>query len=237
LIAFGGMGPTIAGKIAAELGIGRILIPRDPGTFSAYGLLVTDVRQERSITRITLLAEASPADLEAMYRELEEAVLADLLREKIPPESLQAVRSAGMRYCGQSYDVSVPVGSLERPEDLADLAQRFHDAHRRRYGHMAEEQPIEIVNFAVAGIGVIPKPAAKTFAPGSGPLPSPEEVRPVYFDARTALGVPVYRRALLKPGATVDGPAVIEEKTSTTVVYQGQRARVDEYLNLDVETL
>ena len=234
LVAFGGMGPTIAGTFAAELGIGRIVIPCDPGTFSAYGMLVTDLRQEKSVTRITLLAEARPEDLEAVYRDLEEAVLADLSREKIASENLQAVRSAGMRYCGQSYEVSVLAGSLERPEDLAELAQRFHDAHRRRYGHMAEAQPIEIVNFSVAGIGVIPKPAARTFPRGSGRLPSPEEVRKVYFDAQAPLDVPVYRRARLEPGATVEGPAIIEEKTSTTVVYQGQRGRVDEYLNLDV---
>ena len=228
------MGPTSAGTFAAELGIGRIVVPRDPGTFSAYGMLVTDLRKEKSVTRSTLLAEARPTDLEAIYRELEEAVLADLSREKIASENVQAVRSAGMRYCGQSYEVSVPVGNLERPEDLADLAQRFHDAHRRRYGHMAEGQPIEIVNFAVAGIGVIPKPAARTLPPGSGRLPSPEEVRPVFFDARTPLEVPVYRRAVLEPAVTIDGPAVIEEKTSTAVLYPGQRALVDEFLNLDV---
>ncbi|MBI3014819.1 MAG: hydantoinase/oxoprolinase family protein [Candidatus Tectomicrobia bacterium] len=235
LIPFGGMGPTIAGKIAPELGLGRILIPRDPGTFSAYGMLVTDVQQERSFTRITLLGQASPADLEAIYRRMEEAAMADLLREKIPRERLQALRYADMRYCGQSYEVSVPVSSLRGPEDLAELARRFHEAHHRRYGHMAGGEPIEIVNFKVTGIGVIPKPAMKTFALSSGRLPSPEEVRQVYFDSRNSLPVPVFRRSLLEPGARIEGPAVIEEKTSTTVLYPGQSARLDEYLNIEVD--
>ncbi len=235
LISFGGIGPTIAGKFAAELGIGRILIPRDPGTFSAYGMLVTDVRQEKSFTRITLLDQVGPADLEAIYREMEEAAMEDLSHEKIPPEHLQALRYADMRYCGQSYEVSVPVSSLRGPDDLADLSHRFHDAHHRRYGHMAEGQPVEIVNFKVTGIGVIPKPTMKTFAPGSGTLPSPEEVRRVYFDSKHSLPVPVYRRSFLEPGVRIEGPAVIEEKTSTTVLYPGQRARVDEYLNIEVE--
>ena len=100
---------------------------------------------------------------------------------------------------------------------------------------MAEGQPVEIVNFKVTGIGVIPKPAVKKFAPGSGQLPSPEEVRRVYFDSNNSLPVPVYRRSLLRPGVRIQGPAVIEETTSTTVLYPGQRARVDDYLNLEVE--
>jgi N-methylhydantoinase A len=237
LIAFGGMGPTIAGPIARELGIGRIVVPRDPGAFSAYGMLVTDLRHERSVTRLTALDAASPAGLEALYRGIEEAVLADLARETIAPENAQAVRSAGMRYCGQSYEVAVAVGSLARAEDLADLARRFHEAHRRRYGHMAEGQPIEIVNFTVAGIGVIPKPAPKTFPPGSGRPPSPKAMRPAYFDARAPLEVPVYRRRGLAPGVILEGPAVVEEQTSTTVLHPGQQARVDEFLNLDVTLL
>src|SRR5437016_2418641 len=109
LVPFGGMGPTIAGRIAPELGIGRILIPRDPGTFSAYGMLVTDVQQERSLTRITDLASADPGALDRRYHDMEEAAVADLVRENIPRDSLKTLRFAGMRYAGQSYEVSVPV--------------------------------------------------------------------------------------------------------------------------------
>src|SRR5208282_1851856 len=82
LVAFGGMGPTIAGRFISELGIGRILVPRDPGTFSAFGMLVTDVHQTRSLTRITRLDAAKPAELEKIFAEMEEAGLAELLQEK-----------------------------------------------------------------------------------------------------------------------------------------------------------
>ena len=89
----------IAGRIAAELGIGRILIPRDPGTFSAWGMLVTDVHQERSITRITQLDDGQRLrTIEAIFRDIEDKALADLLREKFPRERFQTVRQAGMRY-------------------------------------------------------------------------------------------------------------------------------------------
>ena len=104
LVPFGGMGPTIAGRIAPELGIARILIPRDPGAFSAYGMLVTDVRQERSNTHITRLEDVSPQELDARFRVLEESALGDLMREQFARERLTTVRHAGMRYRGQSYD-------------------------------------------------------------------------------------------------------------------------------------
>ena len=153
LVPFGGMGPTIAGLIAAELGISRILIPRDPGTFSAHGMLVTDVHQQRSLTRITPVDGTTAADLDAIFAAMEADALQDLMQEQIPREHLQTVRHAGMRYRGQSYEVAVLVPSLQGPHDLDDLVKRFHDAHQRRYGHMAQAEAVEIVNFQVTAIG------------------------------------------------------------------------------------
>jgi N-methylhydantoinase A len=236
LIAFGGMGPTIAGRIIAELGIGRILVPRDPGTFSAFGMLVTDVRQTRSLTRITRLDAANPAELEKTFAEMEEAALAELLLEKFSRERLTTLRNAGMRYRGQSYEVSVTVSRLQTDEDVAALAKRFHEAHRRRYGHMAASEAVEIVNFQVTAIGLIPKPQFRELAAGAQPsLPEAHEIRAAYFDPANATRVPVFRRSTLSPGTAIDGPAIIEEKTSTVVLYPGQRGRIDGYLNIEIE--
>ena len=237
LVPFGGMGPTIAGMIAAELGIGRILIPRDPGTFSAYGMLVTDVRQERSLTRITPLETATPAALDAIFAEMEAAAAEDLLREQFPPQRVQTHRRAGMRYRGQSYEVMVPVARLRAPAEMAVLIDRFHDAHRRRYGHMAQAEAVEIVNFQVTAVGLIPKPAVEMFdpPPQSRAQAAPDAIRRVCFSAADACEAPVFRRSTLSPGARIEGPAIIEEKTSTTVLYPGQRAQLDRYLNIEVE--
>jgi N-methylhydantoinase A len=232
LVPFGGMGPTIAGLIAAELGIGRILIPRDPGTFSAYGMLVTDVQQERSLTRITPVDGTTAGELDAIFTEMEKVALADLMREQFPRERLQTRRHAGMRYRGQSYEVAVPVPSLRGPEDVADLTRRFHDAHRRRYGHMAQAEAVEIVNFQVTAVGLIPKPVMKTFARTTAAA-QPHATRRAWFDAEIAREVPVFRRSALQPGMRIEGPAIIEEQTSTTVLYPGQRAEVDDYLNVE----
>jgi N-methylhydantoinase A len=236
LVPFGGMGPTIAGLIAAELGISRILIPRNPGTFSAHGMLVTDVHQQRSLTRITSVDGTTAAELDAIFAAMEAQALQDLLQEQIPRERLETVRHAGMRYRGQSYEVAVPVPGLHGPDDLLDLIKRFHDAHQRRYGHMAQAEAVEIVNFQVTAIGRIPKPATKRFDAAAGPQQdAPSQIRQASFNATDACDVPVLRRGDLRPGVHVEGPAVIEEQTSTIVLYPGQRATVDDYLNIEVE--
>jgi N-methylhydantoinase A len=234
LVAFGGMGPTIAGVVAKELGIGRILVPRDPGTFSAWGMLVSDVRQERSLTRLTPLEGAQAAALNEIFAGLEAAARADLAAENIPHADISLLRHAGMRYGHQSYDVSVAVPDLVDDEDLARLARRFHEAHRRRYGHMAEGEPIEIVNFGVTAVGAIAKPSLERFAPVAA-APVPDEIRLVHFDAGPPSPVPVYRRAALDSGMGVAGPAIIEEKTSTTVLYPGQSASIDAWRGITIE--
>lgn len=233
LIPFGGMGPTTACKIAVDLGVRRILIPRDPGTFSAYGMLVTDIQQERSVTKLTPLATAEPAVLEAMYRGLEVKVSADLLRENVPQHQLKLLRFAGMRYSGQSYEVMVPAAGFSKQE-IEHMGAAFHAAHLRRYGHSADNQPLEIVNFRVVGLGVIPKPRLREFAPARSATAPVENRRPVYFGPDLTLDTPVYRRARLEPGMEIQGPAVIEEQTSTTVLYPAQSARIDKYLNIEV---
>ncbi len=234
LVPFGGMGPTIAGRIAGELGIGRILVPRDPGAFSAYGMLVTDVHQTRSFTKVTSLDQVSAEELDRIFQGLEDEALAGLMREQFPRERLRAERSAGMRYRGQSYEVSVPVASLRGPADIAELRQRFHDAHHRRYGHMAQNEAIEIVNFQVTGIGMIPMPVLPTHPKVTAARPEPRDLRPVHFDAAATTATPVFHRSRLQPGHVIEGPAIIEEETSTTVLYPGQRLEVDERLNLDI---
>jgi N-methylhydantoinase A len=236
LVPFGGMGPTIAGIIAAELGIGRILIPRNPGAFSAHGMLVTDVHQQRSLTRVTPVDGTAPAELDAIFATMETAALEDLMREQFPRERLVTRRHAGMRYRGQSYEVPVPVPRLGVPQDMADLVERFHEAHQRRYGHMAQAEAVEIVNFQVTAVALIAKPAWKRFERTDAPA-KPHEARQAYFSAGDAREVPVFRRSTLHPGMLIEGPAIVEEQTSTTVLYPGQRAEVDEYLNVEIELL
>ncbi len=235
LVPFGGMGPTIAARIAAELDIGRILVPRDPGTFSAWGMLVTDVHQERSLTRITLLEETEPAALEAIFHEMEDAAVDDLLREQFPRQAISTLRHAAMRYRGQSYEVSVPAPRIASTVDVRSLVDNFHAVHERRYGHKAVDERVEIVNFKITAVGAIPKPRLPPSRLEPAAIPAPVETRTAFFGEAGSRPTPVFRRSQLAPGLSLVGPAVIEEKTSTVVLYPGQRARVDEWSNLEIE--
>src|SRR5262249_29194197 len=140
------------------------------------------------------------------------------------------------RYRGQSYEVAVPGPRLRGAPDMADLITRVHDAHQRRYGHMAQAQGVENVNFQGTPGALLAKPAVKTFARTAAPA-NPHGGRHAYFSAADAREVPVFRRSSLQPGMRIEGPAILEEKTSTTVLYPGQRADVDEYLNVEIELL
>ena len=233
LVPFGGMGPTIAGCIAAEIGIERMLVPVDPGAFSAWGMLVTDVHQQRTVTRVTLLDKATPAEIEAMFAEIEREALADLVREKFAPATLSTYRVAGMRYSGQSYEVDVPCPVIKGPADVAALVEAFHAAHECRYGHKATNEAIEIVTFKVVGVGTIEKPNIKK-APSTQKAAELVTLRQAFFGGADTVATPVYRRRDLGRGTALVGPAIIEEKTSTIVLYPGHRACVDDYLNLEI---
>jgi N-methylhydantoinase A len=233
LVPFGGMGPTIAGRIAVEIGIRRMLVPVDPGTFSAWGMLVTDVHQERTVTRVTLLDRTEPAAIEATFAEIERQALAELVREKFDRDTLSTYRTAGMRYSGQSYEVDVPCPPIGGAADIATLIDAFHASHERRYGHKATNEAIEIVTFKVVAVGAIEKPKIKT-APSTGRAAAPVIRRQAYFGGAESVPTPVYRRRDLAPGVSLVGPAIIEEKTSTIVLYPGDTARVDDYLNIEI---
>jgi N-methylhydantoinase A len=138
-----------------------------------------------------------------------------------------------MRYRGQSYEVAVPVPQLRDANDIADLVRRFHDAHQRRYGHMAQAEAVEIVNFQVTAVGLIPKPTMRRFDPTETQA-KPHATRPAHFNAGDAREVPVLLRSTLRPGMRIEGPAIIEEKTSTTVLYPAQHGTVDEYMNVEL---
>ena len=235
LVPFGGMGPTISGMIAAELGIRRILVPPNPGAFSAWGMLVTDVHQERSLTRVTALDDAQPEAIEAVFRAMEAEAIRDLAAENFPRDRLKTLRAAGMRYRGQSYEVNVDVPAITGAADFALLAERFHDAHLRRYGHKATSEVVEIVNYKVTGVGIIPKPELKSLPETSAPLPRPLEVRRAFFGPAGICETPVFRRSDLAPGARLSGPAIVEEQTSTIVLYPGQEGRVDAHLNIEID--
>ncbi len=149
-------------------------------------------------------------------------------------DKISIQRHAGMRYRGQSYEVSVLTGPMHSKADLQAISQAFHTAHERRYGHMAANETIEIVNVKVVGAGLIDKPGLPVFPVADTQASTPANTRKAFFGGDSFLDTPVFDRLDLAAGQRLSGPAIVEEKTSTIVIYPGQTAVVDEYLNLEI---
>jgi N-methylhydantoinase A len=223
LVAFGGAGPMHAVWLAEELDIREVVIPWSPGTFSAWGMLQTDMRHDLALTFYHPLAGADPQAVLGAFRALEDEGRALLLEQDLPDEDVYFTRTADMRYVGQEYSVSVPIGPAVV---LEEVEAAFHDAHRVRYGHSTPGAPVEFVNLRVAAMGRIAAEAVPIHPPNGNGDPSLGRRR-VVFDGR-----PYETEALLRgrlaPGSSFDGPVVVEEETATTVVPPGHSVRVDE---------
>ncbi len=238
-MAFGGAGPMVAGKIASELGFPSIIIPETPGLFSAYGLLVTDIKLDYSFTYLCKVREIKLNELNRKIVQMERRGTTDLMSEGVPADKMLLQRSVDMRYVGQSYEIniSLPQGEVT-VELLEEMERRFHSTHERIYGHCCITEPIEIVNLRLSAIGILPRIKIKAERKGKE-KPSREALkqrRKVYFGEKKDFFLcPVYDRYKLSPGNIVYGPAVIEQRDTTTVVYPGQIAKVDAYRNIVIE--
>lgn len=234
LVAFGGAGPAHALRIAEEVGIGRVLIPVEPGTASARGLLSTDIRIERAASVISRSDSVDLATVERTFKEMEADGRATLARSASAHSSVEFERAVEMRYYGQSFELTVPAPGLEVGNPwLAELLARFHEAHEQAYGFQVPSEPVEIVNLRSTTVGQIRKPELRKLKAVSGATASPKSKRQVYFaESGGYLDTPVFDRSILAATARIAGPAIIEERDSTTVVNGIWIAEVDQFGNL-----
>jgi N-methylhydantoinase A len=236
LVAYGGAGPLHAPALADALDVPRVLVPRTAGVLSALGLLVSDSLYDHSASRVRPLAEVDPAAVEERFADLEARGRERLAEEGHAVADREYERTADLRYVGQSFDLRVPVPEAVDEAALSTLAERFHGEHRRRYGHAAPDDPVELVTLRVRARGRVEPP---DLAPGAdareGSLADArrERRRVVFDDERPE--TPVYDRTRLPVGAAFDGPAVVEGPESTTVVHPGMGVTVDDDANLLVE--
>ncbi|HZT16055.1 MAG TPA: hydantoinase/oxoprolinase family protein [Gaiellaceae bacterium] len=228
LVAFGGAGPMHAAWLADELDISEVVIPWSPGMFSAWGMLQTDMRHDVVRAFYRPLAELDAAEVDAVFEELQREGAELLAEEGIPAADHYFARSADMRYVGQEYSVAVSIGA--GPIRLDRIDAGFHDAHRVRYGHSTPGAPDEFVNLRLAAFGRIAGRAAPFQAPEDDAEPRVGTVRAV-FDGEPQEAALV-RRDLLRPGAKLEGPALVEEQGATTVVPPGFGLAVDPHGNL-----
>jgi N-methylhydantoinase A len=227
LLSFGGAGPAQSPAVMTLLGMKACIVPPDPGNLSAFGLLAVDWRTDHMVTRVM---HEDAVDLEALarlYADLERDAHETLRRNGIDAARIRLLREADIRYAGQSMEVRIqaPAGAVDAAF-LAGAIAAFHAAHDRTFGYnYAGQQKVEIVNLGVSGFGMIERPSIPKLAAGFSE-PAPASLRPVYF-AGAFRDTPVYERGALGPGARLDGPAIVEEFGSTTVVFPDQTLQVD----------
>jgi len=239
LIAYGGAGPLHASSIAREIGMKRVIVPPAPGHFCAFGMLFSDLRYDFVRTWFARLSDVSFEAIENIYAMLIEDGRKALAASGVQPRRVAVSRAADMRYVGQEHPVSVQLpAEVFRRRNRDSLKSKFDEEHLRRYGTCAPDEPAEIVSLRATVSGAMKKPRFERIARGArSPLSSARRGRrSVYFAERgKAVATPTYARAELRAGNRIDGPALIEEHASTTVVLPGDRLHVDEFGNLVIE--
>ena len=237
LVAFGGSGPVHGCRLAQALGIPRVILPASAGVTAAIGLLAAEVRFDVARTYVRRLDAVDPEYLTTMYAEMTAQAI-EVVRESAVAGDVTVVRSADARYVGQGYEVAVPVpsGHLDAAA-LARMRASFDEIYAARYGYASPEEAVEIVTWKLAGIGGSPRIAlAKAVAQSGEGSRSRKGARRAYFpETRGYADTPVYDRYALAPGTSLTGPAIVEERESTTVIPPGVTATVDDYANLLAE--
>ena len=239
MVAYGGAGPVSATLVARELRVGRVIIPNAPGHFSAFGMLLADLRRDYARTLFLRLDAALIDSLRPAFEEMENEGRAEMLAAAGTTIPVSAEYGVDMRYVGQEHSVTVTFSSeLARDMSRSGIKAAFDATHEQRYGYCSADELAEIVSVRCVVTGSMPKPKLVRIEAGSGTVP-PEarrEVRHVYFSANGgAVPTPVYSRARLLAGNRFTGPALVEEYATTTVVSPGDVVTVDAFGNLLIE--
>jgi N-methylhydantoinase A len=232
IVAFGGGGSMHASALARDLHVPRTIVPPAPGHFSAWGMLASDLRHDVVQTRFARSDQLETGELDAVWTELEQRLLATFAEEGLDRAQVTFARSADMRYAGQEHAVNVPIPA---DGDRAGIEQRFHDLHEQLYT-FGLGSPIEFVNFRVTGYGAVRKPELARISANGDAAAALKGARDVDFDELGRREARIYERELLGAGAELEGPAVVEEPAASTVVFPGQRLRVDEYGSMIIDT-
>ena len=241
LMAFGGAGPLHAARLARELEIGRVLVPRNPGILCAMGLLLTDLRADFAATRLVALRTRPSAPIVAEAF----AGLAERAEALVRAGGHRAADRRGSRAPSTCATTARTTSSpsrcptaRSRRRRIEALAAGFAEAHRQRYGFVAEGDPVEIVTLRLEAIGAGAQGRAQSRIPKRGRMRRRRSSAAARSGCRRpgiSSTTPIYDRERLKPGNRFAGPAIVEQMDATTLVPPGMTARVDRWLNLILE--
>ncbi len=222
LVAYGGGGPLHAVAIARELGIPRVVIPPSPSTFSAWGMLATDLRHDLVRTVLEPIGSTGAAWAEARYGEMQREI-----ESILPPVGTPVMRrAADLRYLGQEHTVTVDIAG---PEEWPTLRGRFDAAHERAYGYAVPESEVQLLNLRLTVVFPLERPRLPALASGTGRLTA-FETRKIYSTLlQDMLEHRVFARDALRSGDAIEGPAAVEEAGTTTIIEPGDVLTVEDH--------
>lgn len=237
MIAFGGGGPMHAPFLAKELGMKKVIIPLASSVFSAWGMLMTDLRKDYIQTYIKRMDQLDLELMNEKWFELEDNAKAEYAEENVKKETLLFSRFVDMRYVGQEHTVKVAVARGDwTAESVDELIERFHQEHEKNYTYRLDDTPTEIVNIHLIAFSKVEKPTIEKIHIEGNIEEAIKEVRPIYYEEIGWVDTNVYDRENLPTLKKIEGPAIVEEESSVTVIYDGQTLYRDEYSNLIIDT-
>jgi N-methylhydantoinase A len=235
LIAFGGGGGLHAAALAAELKIGRVIIPRYASVFSAWGMLLSDLRRDHVLTRpISLNGSDATRHVVQTLQEMQTHARAEYAAEGVADDRVYFQLFLDMRYDGQEHTVKVALSSSGAPITAELLIERFNAAFRQQFTYNLSHA-VEIVNFHVVAFARVNKPQIAKLTKRDRPARDAiKGTRDIGLEVRRRVRATVYDRALLDPGASLEGPAIVEQSDTSTIIGTGQRATIDDYGNIHI---
>ncbi len=232
LVAFGGGGGMHAVALAAELGIRKVVVPRAADVFSAWGMLMSDLRRDYFLTRLLNVTQDNAERLEAVLAELTAAAIDQFAAEGITPDQVTFHRRGNLRYANQEHGVEIELPSRIGPSEVEAIERAFHDSYEREYTYRLDA-PVEFVGGHLIAVAEVGKLAPAKLPVSGRPLAEASKTtRAVDFATEGIHDAQIYDGDLLEPGASFSGPAIVESKGTTTVVHPGNRATLDEFGNL-----
>ncbi|UUX48993.1 hydantoinase/oxoprolinase family protein [Nisaea acidiphila] len=237
LVAFGGAGPLHAADVADLLGISSVLVPAYPGITSAVGLLTTDLKYDAVRTEFQVSTGFDTGRLNADFVAMQEQLAAQLVADKVDPNSVTYRRAGDLRYVGQGYElrVAIPDGDLDAAS-LKAVVDAFARAHEAEYGHAFEDSPIELVNIRLTAFGEVAKIEPEAGNGGDSLAGATVRTGTCYFaeigGPTKGYETPFLERTLLPAGETFAGPAIVLQKDTTTIVPPGWNFGADRAGNL-----
>ena len=230
LVAFGGAGPLHGAAIMREVGVRTMLIPPHPGVLCAMGCAIADLHYDLSRTIERRVQDLTAAEVRVVFEQQRADGQRQLRESDTAVDAIVVECAAQMSYAGQIHTLRVPV---ESGWDLDRMTSAFHDVYCSEYGNTLGDIPVTIVSLKTSVKGRRARLAARPARPVTTRAAIPAATRPVYFGGWT--DTPIYDRATLRPGHSFEGPAIVEQSDTTSVIEPGMRARVDAFGNVLVE--